>query len=48
MVGESSKAHNKWLIVSLQGHRFNLRPFELDMSQEGNPFAATLGPEFSE
>jgi hypothetical protein len=48
MVGESSKAHNKWLTVPLQGHRFNLRPFELCMSQEGNPFSATLGPEFLE
>jgi hypothetical protein len=48
MVGESSTASNKWVIVSLQGHTFNLILFELDMSQEDNPFAATLGPEFSE
>jgi len=47
-VGESSTAHSKWLPVSLQAHRFNLRAFELDMSQEGNPFAATVGPEFLE
>jgi len=48
MVGGSSTAHNKWLTVLLQGHRFKLRPLELDMSSEGNPFAATLGSEFSE
>lgn len=47
-MGESSTAHSKWLPVSLRAHRFNLSAFELDMSQEGNPFAATVGPEFSE
>jgi len=44
MVGESSAAHSKWLAHYRDID--SVRLFELDMSQEGNPFAATLGPDF--